>query len=146
MKTITEGPEEGPESAAAYKADTPGQENAANVPYGDRDDIVNDDIQKMIAAVSAKMLGLKESVVRYGTKWSIIKEFLELHGTDGINKLVEYCVELNRKTGKPLRQIIPESVNPDEFIDDDPESWHHKHTHKEDVNEEFSNLFKGTDK
>jgi len=109
-KLINEGPEEGAESAAVYKAATPGQEAADNIPYKNEDEIVNDDIKKMIAAVSSRIMcmGLKESVRKFGIDWRTISKFLDTFEEDGINKLVEHLKSLNEIKGKPLRSIVEE--------------------------------------
>jgi hypothetical protein len=126
MNKVNESVEEGPESAAVYKAATPGQEDANNIPYKSEDEIVNDDIKKMIAVVSSRIMcmGLKESVRKFGTDWRTISKFLDTFEEDGINKLVEHLQALNNIKGKPLRAIVEEieldEVNPDELSEASP--------------------------
>ncbi len=125
-KTISEGPLEGAESAAVYKSVTPGQEGADNVPYKHEDEIVNDDIKKMIAVVSSRIMcmELKESIRKFGTDWRTISKFLATYEEDGINKLVEHLEALNNIKGKPLRAIVEEveldEVNADELSEASP--------------------------
>lgn len=119
---LNEGPLEGEESAMAYKAMTPGQENAENVPYDDDSDLIGDEIKQLMVAVASKImgLGLQESIVRYATKWETVKEWLELYEEKGIDNLIEHCIHLDqsRLTGKPLRSIIKENLNPDDLMED----------------------------
>ena len=120
---LNEGPLEGEESAIAYKAATPGQENAENVPYDDDSDLVSDEIKQIMVAVASKImgLGLQESVTRYAMKWENVKNWLELYEEDGINKLIEHCVHIDqsRIRGKPLRSIVKENINPDALVEDE---------------------------
>lgn len=114
---IMEGPEWGAESASAYKAMTPGQENATQVPKTEETP-TPDQIQKLVDIVAKRIMGLKESIVRYGTDWNNISNFIDMFGDKGIDYLVQMCEDLNERKGKPLRKLF-EDVNPDEFIEEE---------------------------
>lgn len=113
QQLINEGPEWGEESASTYKADTPGQENADQVPKTEETP-EPDQIQKLVDIVAKRIMGLKESVIRYGTDWNNISKFIDLFDEKGIDYLVQMCEEMNSR-GKPLRKLF-EDVNPDEFM------------------------------
>lgn len=113
QQPINEGPEWGAESASTYKAVTPGQENADQVPKTEVTP-TPDEIQKLVNIVAKRIMGLKESVIRYGTDWNNISKFIDLFDEKGIDYLVQMCEEMNSR-GKPLRKLF-EDVNPDEFM------------------------------
>lgn len=122
-ETLKEGPEWGAESAAAYKAVTPGQENAEQVPKTEETP-TPDQIQKLVDIVAKRIMGLKESIVRYGTDWNTIAHFLDLYEEKGIDYLVEVCHILDKRKGKRLRDVveakeIEEETNPDEFMEEE---------------------------
>lgn len=116
MKKIIESVEEGEESSREYKAMTPGQEDADNIPYKDEDIIVNDDIKAMIEMVSKRIMCVRESIYRYGTKWRTIQEFLVIYGNNGINRLVEHCMWLDSRNSNKstLRKIVNETLTDNE--------------------------------
>jgi hypothetical protein len=119
---LNEGPEWGAESSAAYKAVTPGQENAEQVPKTEETP-TPDQIQKLVDIVAKRIMGLKESIVRYGTDWDTIAHFLDLYEEKGIDYLVEVCHILDKRKGKRLRDVveareIEEDANPDEFMEE----------------------------
>lgn len=117
QQPINEGPEWGAESASTYKADTPGQENADQVPKTEETP-EPDQIQKLVDIVAKRIMGLKESIVRYGTDWNNISKFINAFDENGIDYLVEMCENLNFRKGKPLRELF-EDVNLDEFLDEE---------------------------
>lgn len=128
---LNEGPEWGAESAAAYKAVTPGQENAEQVPKTEETP-TPDQIQKLVDIVAKRIMGLKESIVRYGTDWNTIAHFLDLYEEKGIDYLVEVCHILDKRKGKRLRDVveareIEEETNPDEFMSESGDNKYDAH-------------------
>lgn len=117
---LNEGPIAGAEAAAVYKAATPGQETAKNVPYSDEEIDISDDIKKIMDMVRKRLTGqeIKESVVRWALKEKTLLEFIDAFDGEAINELEKTCIDLSGRSGKRLSEIYSSTVNPDELIEE----------------------------